>query len=194
MQTNNQQVKRTRKKEIQPLCWERVSWTCHGVFWSAELFPQFVHIIRVNLVIQGATKPLSLRMVEHRCHRVRHVDHTTCFCSHHEQEAVCCLQNQVLQFLQGTQRCSKSSNTRVSLTTVQTPLESIQVTHSLMCSGQGWSTNSKVLIYSLFHGWRKPSCKTQTLIHQDPKDPSASMHVLTEKLNMLKAGMLLVIH
>ena len=77
--------------------------TCHGVFWSTELFPQLVHIIRVDLLIQSAAKPLRLGMVQHRCHRVRHVDHPARLCSDHKQEAVRCLQDQMLQFLQGAE-------------------------------------------------------------------------------------------
>lgn len=70
--------------------------TCHGVFRGAELFPQLVHIIWMNLLVEGAAEPLRLRMVEDGRHRVWHVDHTARLRSDHKQEAVRSLQDQVL--------------------------------------------------------------------------------------------------
>lgn len=77
--------------------------TCHGVLRCAQLLPQFVHVVRVDLLIQGAAKPLGLGLVQNRGHRVRHINHPSCFCRHHEQEAVRRLQDEVLQLLQGTE-------------------------------------------------------------------------------------------
>lgn len=85
-------------------CAECTSSTCHGVFWSTELLPQLVHIVRVDLFIQSAAKPLGLGMVQHRRHWVRHVYHPPCLRGNHKQEAVRCLQNQMLQFLQEAQQ------------------------------------------------------------------------------------------
>lgn len=74
--------------------------TGHGVLRGAELLAEFVYVVRVDLLVQGAAEPLGLWMVQHGGHRVRHVDHTACLSCHHKQEAISCLQDQVLQLLQ----------------------------------------------------------------------------------------------
>lgn len=73
--------------------------TCHGILGGAELFPQFVHIVRMNLLKECAAEPFGLRMVQYGSHRVRHVDDTARLSSHHEQKTISRLQNQMLQFL-----------------------------------------------------------------------------------------------
>ncbi len=78
---------------------ERQTRTCHRVLRCAQLFPQFVHVIRMDLLKERAAKPLGLQLVQNGSDRVRHVDNTTRLSRHHEQEAVSRLQNQVLQFL-----------------------------------------------------------------------------------------------
>jgi len=85
--------------------------TCHGVLRGAELFSQFVHIVRVNLLIQSAAKPLWLGMVQHRCHRVRHVNDPASLRSNHKQESVRCLQDQVLELLQAQEGCVRNRGT-----------------------------------------------------------------------------------
>lgn len=88
-------IKSTTRQAARIICDDPFS-TCHGVLWSAELFPQFVHIIRVDLLVQSAAKPLRLGMVQHWCHRVRYIDDPTRLCSNHKQEAIRRLQDQVL--------------------------------------------------------------------------------------------------
>ncbi len=78
---------------------ERQTRTCHRVLRCAQLFPQFVHVIRMDLLKERAAKPLGLQLVQNGSDRVRHVDNTTRLSRHHEQESVSRLQNQVLQFL-----------------------------------------------------------------------------------------------
>lgn len=61
------------------------------------------------MLIQRAAKPLRLRVVEHRRHRVRHVDHAARLRGDHKQEAVGRLQDEVLQLLLDERRKEKQN-------------------------------------------------------------------------------------
>lgn len=48
-----------------------------GWFLRRELLPNLLDVIRVDVVEETSTVPLVLGVVQHRCHRVGHVDYTT---------------------------------------------------------------------------------------------------------------------
>ena len=73
--------------------------TC-AVLCRRELLPELLCVIRMELIVERGAQPVRLGLVEHGGQRIRDVDDATVLTGHHKQEAVCCLQNQMLQFLQ----------------------------------------------------------------------------------------------
>lgn len=73
--------------------------TCHGVFRCTQLLSQLLHVVWMNLLVQSAAKPLRLGLVQHRSHRVWHVDHSSRLSCNYKQEPICSLQDKVFQLL-----------------------------------------------------------------------------------------------
>lgn len=65
----------------------------------AQLLPDLVRVVRMDLVVETGSIPIALGVVEDRCYRVRDVDDATGVAAHDEQETVSSFQDQVLQFL-----------------------------------------------------------------------------------------------
>ena len=65
----------------------------------AELLPNFLGIVRMNLLVQAGAKPVALCVVQHRRYRVGYVDDSARVTAHNKQEAICRFENQVLQLL-----------------------------------------------------------------------------------------------
>lgn len=73
--------------------------TCHRVFRCTQLLSQLFHVVWMNLFIQSAAKPFRLWLVQHRSHRIRHVDHSSRLSCNYKQEPICSLQDKMFQFL-----------------------------------------------------------------------------------------------
>lgn len=73
--------------------------TCHWVFRCTQLLSQLFHVVWMNLLIQSAAKPLRLRLVQHRSHRIWYVDHSSRLSCNYKQEPICSLQDKMFQFL-----------------------------------------------------------------------------------------------
>lgn len=99
------QSARVRKKESKKQEVEKLDRQADGhvttvvVLSGGQLFSQFVLIIGVELIIQRRAEPIGLSLVQHRCDRIGHVNHTPALARHHEEETVRCLQYQMLQLL-----------------------------------------------------------------------------------------------
>lgn len=47
-----------------------------GGFLRRELLPHLLDVVRVDVIEEAPAVPLVLGVVQHRCHRVGHVDYT----------------------------------------------------------------------------------------------------------------------